>query len=400
MVRTPPALPVHGLSWLLLFPLVGCLVLPPVTHTAGAREVDSIRAGDDTRRSVRSKLGKPNVLELAQVYAWDWQVNRGTVVVGGPGAMYAWEPKGDAFRVLVRFEGDRVSSVEHFHLARAEAERPIQPPPVPPEEGDAKGAIRFEQGGWEFALDPQGALRVKAPGAPEPVPALPPPPAPSDAPGLPQSLAVSPDGRLVAVLRDGDVRIWDTGLNRPGAIVPAVRHSDRIPPSEWRWYRTSTTAFLAGGRRLLVCDQRSGLRMLDTSDWRVLWEWKSHFEAPPVAAPDGSRVLILGGFLLILDGESGQIRGEVEMRWLERWFNIYMNQDWGLFRLRILDDDTVLACGPSTEERWSLPEVERRWRETKKPARIGKDAVEPALLSVRLRPFPSREPAPAAKGPP
>lgn len=355
----------------------GCLYLPPVTHTADRGKVLSIQPGVDTRQSLRRKLGKPNVLDLAAVQAWDWSVNKGTfLVLAGPGSVLDHAFKGDAFRVLARFEGERVSAVEHFERAK---EVPESAPSTPP----APDPIAEERGGRRFELDRTGRLWLKDAEHPERTQVL--PAVGPEGTQLPLALAVSPDGRSAVVLRAGEARVWDTGLGTQ-TVVPAPGPAAGKKPRAWMPPH-ARALFSEDGRSLLLSDPQHGLRMVEVATWQVRWAQDATFGLLSALAPDGSRVLIPDAGLTVLDGATGAMTGRIEPRGLERWFNFWDNHWWLDFALRFLSSDTFLACGTATAECWSLPEIERAFRD-RRPVRVHKGGLEPALLAVDLRPFP------------
>lgn len=380
MPSNPSGRPLLAVAILQACLLVGCLYVPPVTHTAAREDVLSIQPGVDTRASIRRKLGRPNILELATVYAWDWAVNRGSLAVGFYPA-YGWSFGSGVHRVLVQFDGDRVVSVQH-----ASCDRPDRRISWSPSENKRVRAIF---GGHRYTLEAPGELLEQDLATLEERLLLPAwePPQWAKWERNQHALGISPDGRWIVTWWAGVARIWDAREGRLAATVRPPPPMATLKPGGWS---PCEVHFTAAGDRVLLGDPIRGFCMLGTSDWRPLWVFPEGYLAPLALAPDGSRVLALTRRgLNLLDGRSGELTGGFERRGLERWFNASSELDWPDFRLDLTSPEEFLAIGPATRERWSIPEVERSYREGRGRVRVDKDRSESALLGVELLRFTS-----------
>jgi hypothetical protein len=374
-----------------------------VTHGAGREQVESIQAGTDTRSSVRQKLGQPNVLELEAVYAWDWRVNRGTILLLLPGGQEL-PLRGASFRILARFQGDRVSAVE-----RMDGTFPEGTPGSKPRHGRSAVAQEFrarrllEVAGQRFELDEAGNLQwfpTTAPAAGRQIGRLAPTYGWWTRQIGPQNLAASPDGRFVVVVRWDSAWVWDLERQTVAADLdhqPDPAQRDNIIHRAFSgflpvlfghepWYPAAHAVFSEDGRRLLLVFPW-GLRMVDTATWKPMWSRMMPIRRHAgLISKDGSRVVLPGDRLEILDGASGQLLGAIEPRAIDRWGS-ERDLVWGLdFQVDWLSPTTIRALGPATDEQWDLAAVEQAFRESGHPARVSRDAPAPALVGVQLRP--------------
>lgn len=347
---------------------LGCLYVPPVTHRAGAQSVALVQAGPMDRQALRDHLGRPNILELREVYVWDWIANRGTVVLPLPAEIPI---TGGAFRVLARFEGDRAAEVQVDRGDARTVERTMPQNPF----REARKAV----GGWELRLDERRWLwgRRAGEGGPEgrcdggnahlgrrrPVVYL--------------VLEVSEDGRFALFGGPEGACLWSA---LEGAVVA-------------RWGDGAggliAAAFSSDGARVFLADAR-GLRLLDRATGRELW--RRPLKAPPSGQTplftlEGDLILLPGNELLLLEAATGEVAGRIEGRRLEPWFNIYDDLGWHHYRFRMEPGGLLVAEGPATVERWDLHRVAAAGREGR-PARVKGNASEPALVGVALRPLP------------
>lgn len=347
---------------------LGCLYLPPVTHRAGSQSVALVQAGPMDRQALRDHLGRPNVLELREVYVWDWIANRGTVLLPLPAEIPL---TGGAFRVLARFEGDRAAEVRVDRGDARTVERTMPQNPF--------REVRKAVGGWELRLDERRWLWGRRAGEDGPEGRC-----DGGAPNLGRRgpvvylvLEASEDGRFALFGGPEGACLWSAV---EGAVVA-------------RWGDGAggliAAAFSPDGARVFLVDAR-GLRLLDRATGRELWRHPT--KAPPSGQTplftwEGDLILLPGNELLLLEAATGEVAGRMEGRRLEPWFNIYDDLGWHHYRFKMEPGGLLVAEGPATVERWDLHRVAAAGREGR-PARVKGNASEPALVGVALRPLP------------
>lgn len=347
---------------------LGCLYVPPVTHRAGSQSVALVQAGPMDRQALRDHLGRPNILELREVYVWDWIANRGTVLLPLPAEIPI---TGGAFRVLARFEGDRAAQVQVDRGDARAVERTMPQNPF--------REVRKVVGGWELRLDERRWLWGRRAGEAGPEGRC-----DGGAPSLGRRgpvvylvLEASEDGRFVLFGGPEGACLWSAA---EGAMVA-------------RWGDGAggliAAAFSPDGAQVFLADAL-GLRLLDRATGRELW--RHPMKAPPSGQTprftrEGDFILLPGNELLLLETATGEAAGRIEARRLEPWFNIYDDLGWHHYRFRMEPGGLLVAEGPATVERWDLHRVAAAGREGR-PARVKGNASEPALVAVELRPLP------------
>lgn len=348
---------------------LGCLYVPPVTHRAGAQSVALVQAGPMDRQALRDHLGRPNILELREVYVWDWIANRGTVLLPLPADIPI---TGGAFRVLARFDGDRASAVVVERSDTRELDRTMPRNPF----REARRSV----GGWELLLDERRRLWGLRAGEAGPERCLvqgDPKPKRGRGSLVYLVLEASEDGRFVLFGGPEGACLWDVA---EGAVVA-------------RWGDGAggliAAAFSPDGARVFLADAL-GLRLLDRDAGGECW--RQPLKVPPsgqtpLFTREGDLILLPGNELLLLEAATGAVAGRIEGRRLEPWFNIYDDLGWHHYRFRMEPGGLLVAEGPATVERWDLHQVVAAGREGR-PARVKGNAAEPALVRVDLRPLP------------
>ncbi len=426
-------------SGLLLSLLQGCLVVPykPASTLPDQRVVDSLAQGDETRQSLRAKMGPPNLLELQSIYAWEWEGDRTDIlwsagwVYGGSGGHKEGSPK--VFRVLARFEGDRVIRMERDVAFYKFNTLPSDPDKVwgawsgdrhrrrgrllPPSE-----CIRMERSsglksvlmlpeGRIFAVDAHGALWARGMGQTGPSSGL------LDSVDAREGsetavprLAVDPSGRFVAVGFQGKVRVWD---NRENCRVLDLGEPG-IGPVGTSFSEIQEVVFSPNGQWLAVLGSRASV-LLKTADWKAAARLAGEDKVSRAAfSPDSRRLIIQGGRFQILDAASGDLLGEladassgsfamqgsrlvisgVELQVVD----LETGRELGRIRrpptssttaseLRFSSGGVCTVYTRETLEQWSLIEVERSFRAGSKRLELSGDAEVPALLDIRMVPI-------------
>ena len=427
----------HLAIGLLLSLQLGCLILPYKPEEPLPRK-DAIRTLDpsiETRSSLRSKLGPPNVIDLPSVAAWEWEGDRTDIlwfagwVYGGKGGRLQGAPK--VFRVLARFEGDRVLSVERDVAASRMRNVPNDPdqvwggwggdakrkrgsllPPletIPLERGCVFKNLQILKDGQIFGLDASGALwsgqagrggrldRLLAPSGPAAL---------SEAGE--SSLAVDPGGRYIALASQGRLQIWDHLEKR---LVLRMEGAGPGPDGS-RMGVIRGVAFAPDGRWLAVLgDQASTL--LEAGTWRpgtsLAWRGRASRLA---FSPDGRRLVVQGERLRIFDVESGQLisdlsdssEGELAMwgarllvaGWNAQVVDLETGQELGRLRgtpsastpaVRFTEEGTPWIYRRETLERWSLASLEQSFAQGQGTVDLKGSVDLAALQEVRMVPI-------------
>jgi hypothetical protein len=377
-----------GLALLVLVASSGCLYIPPLSNDSGRKDLVVIKAGMATRQSLEAKLGKPDVVDLPSVQVWSWRQNRGTILI--PPAEV--NLLGEHFRLLARYEGDQVVSLETEH------EPPFKPilryPPLPAptdhfllEPAPQTDAVRNyrawvgPEGTW-YVCGWAGDLWLRKPGEAEAkqVAVL----NGFDGKGSRNDTRASfaPEGRILAIAREEWITLWDA---QAGKLV------DRLPaldpdPAPGKGAVHSDAQFSPDGSRLAIGALRTsawkwtgkvggGLRVLDVATWKPLWEPQDIDAKGLEYSPDGTRLqvagtlfdaatgrrlsqlppasvrflpggrhLTMGDELLLQDTASGQVLARVPLRSGPRKESAG-DLGWNAFDVRMLADGTLLAVG-------------------------------------------------------
>lgn len=353
----------------LLAGCLGCLYLPPVTHRAGSQSVALVQAGPMDRQGLRDHLGRPNILELREVYVWDWIANRGTVLLPLPVEIPI---TGGAFRVLARFEGDRAAAVMVERSDSRELDRAMPRSPF--------REVQVLAGGWELRLDDRRNLWGRARGEAGPERCLvegDPKPKRGRGSLVHRVLEASEDGRFVLFGGPEGACLWD-----PVEGVVVARWGDGAGG-------LLAAAFSPDGTQVFLADAL-GLRLLDRDTGRECWRQPlkaTPSGQTPLFTCEGDLILLPGNELLLLEATTGKVAGRIEARSLEPWFNVYDDLGWHHYRFRMEPGGLLVAEGPATVERWDLHRVAGAGREGR-PARVKGNASDPALVRVDLRPLP------------
>lgn len=332
----------------------------------GREEIGRIHPGVTTRAEARDLLEKPNGVDLARFASWEIGEASLVLTQETSGSGEAHVENGDTFRVVARFMGDKVIGLD--------VAQPVNPrsteaatPPQRLAAGRALVAAAPGPGTSVFALDEKGTL-LGGPGASgglEPLVDLPGPfPAGSLLARDGAAVAVSADGRFVAASLRGALRVVDVERRAVVALLEGPA------PSGDGW----DLAFSPDGQRLAAAGDR-GLIVYQASGWETAWRWPTP-SVKVAFSPDGRRLVAVGAELQVLDAASGAPLGAVARR----------PEGWRGYAIRVRGED-VLAAGPGTMERWSLPALEQAWRSGQRKARTTGGADEPALLDVRALPL-------------
>jgi hypothetical protein len=193
------------------------------------------------------------------------------------------------------------------------------------------------------------------------------------------TVAVSPDGRLVAAASDLAVVIWDVADGRLAATATRPRVSTWSRPR-----RASSAAFSPDGARLAIAGPES-LLVIDTATGREIWSVVKgpHFEAVAFTS-DGARIVgsDVSGQLVDYDAVTGRVLAQVSER------NVLLPDLVPLAApAERLPSRRVLVAGSAALETWDLDALERRFESTGVAVPVLDDAEVPELLDVRLLPL-------------
>jgi WD40 repeat protein len=176
-----------------------------------------------------------------------------------------------------------------------------------------------------------------------------------------QGLAFAPDGRSLAVVDDSasvvvDVTSW-------------------LPAAWCAWEgEVSRVSFSPDGRRLVIQGQR--LQIFDPSTGFLV------AEVPDASAGglvmEGHRLLVAGTVIQVVDLESGRELGRIKAA---------TTAASATLALRLAADGVLSIYRNETLERWSLPELERGFREGKGTLDLTESADSSALLDMRMIPI-------------
>ena len=316
---------------LLLAGNLGCLIIPykPASSVPVESAVKAMGHATETRESLRAKLGQPNVLDLPSVNVWDWEGDAtsffyffGWAYTGRSGTTTG-SPK--LFRVLARYEGDRIIQFEQdvaHYLFNAMWEDPdktlfawseerkrrrgplLEAPKVIQVPGAAvlKQAL-FLPDGRMFAVDGQGALWEREPGADRSSLRMPGSPiVPDFANAGPLPLAADPSGRFVVLGARNRLRIWDT-LSQSVALDQG---EVELGPERRSFWGLHGLAFSPNGRWLAALDWASPV-LLEVGSWKpTAWlEWAGAVDQAAFS-PDNRQLVVRGERLRILDSTTGR----------------------------------------------------------------------------------------------
>jgi WD40 repeat protein len=97
-----------------------------------------------------------------------------------------------------------------------------------------------------------------------------------------EAVALSPDGKSLAVFAGNRLVLYETATGKTRRVVASFRN-----------FSPSVVTFRDGGRKLIAAGDR-GVRVWDTASWRVMDEWvKVGFTAHPIAfSADGNRFAV------------------------------------------------------------------------------------------------------------
>lgn len=349
---------------ILFLGLTGCY-LPSLSHTRGSGTVQALEPDHETDATLRQKLGRPDVLDLPTVRVWEWRQTYGYLLVGGAGRGYILPVQGKAFRVLARFEGERVTAIE----TESEPKRvkvagdPLPEPLISiPWEGPGRLAARVF-----FAVGKDGGLWRKASTVEEAVPVVP----GSGKGGRNAVIAVSPDGQRVAVAGPRKAYVWDDASR-------AVLTESEPKKGPWLYPPYGSEArFSPDGRWLVLVGSRDSV-LLDTVTWRPVWSDPKQGWSSAIFSPEGDRLVIIRyRELRVIETATGRMTGKMVLSPAPQWRGLLLP-----------GRELLLACG-TVLTRWDLAELERLHRDGQKDVRLLGGPGAEALREVRLLPMPA-----------
>lgn len=342
--------------------LTGCY-LPSLSHTRGAGTVQALEPDRETDATLRQKLGRPDVLDLPTVRVWEWRQTYGYLLVGGAMQGYLLPMQGKAFRVLARFEGERVMAIE----TESEPKRVKgigDPLPEALVSIPWEGPGSFAAGAF-FAVGKDGGLWRKASPAEEAVQVVP----GAKKGGRNAVIAVSPDGQRVVVAGPRIAYVWDD-LSR-SVLSESIPKKGPWPCPPYG----SEARFSPDGRWLVLVGSRDSA-LLDTATWQPVWTdpkqgWSSAF-----FSPEGDRLVIIRyRELRVIETATGRVTARMALSSAPRWNGLLLP-----------GGELLLACG-SVLTRWDLAEMERLHREGQQDLRLLGGPGAEALREVRLLPM-------------
>ncbi len=355
----------------------GCLYLPPVRHTAGDSTLKRAQAESTSRDAMASEIGRADVIRTRAAWVHDWIQSYGYIVAGYSGA----ELTGKPHRVLVRFNGDAVTGMEVAAPAPLVAAIPEQTVLKGCGEDDRRRAViaLAAASGTIAAIDSKGGVCVWNDDASKGRLVVPLVGLEKKLFTLDGTIAVSPDGRLVAAASDLAVVIWDVVDGRLAATATRPRASTWSRPR-----RAASAAFSPDGARLAVAGPES-LLVIDAATGREVWSVVKgpHFEAVAFTS-DGARILGSdeSGQLVDYDAVTGRVLAQVSER------NVLLPDLVPLAApAERLPSRRVLVAGRAALETWDLDALERRYESTGTTVPVLDDADVPELLDVRLLPL-------------
>ena len=309
---------------------------------------------------------------MPSVWIWAWRQMYGFLLVGGPGGGGVLPLQGKVFRVMARFEGDRVQSLE----TQIEPERVKSigdALPGPTASLPWVGPVHPGREDTLFAVGKAGDLWRKEREDRDPVLLIP----GGGKNGQGSSIAVSDDNRLISVAGTSKMFVWDA---RAG--VTLVQSERKKGP--WRYPPWGAEArFSPQGRWLAIVGSRDSV-LLDMTTRQVVWSDAERSWSSAAFSPSGNRLVVIGfRELRVIDTATGSIVGRMELPVAFPW------------SANLPSDDELLLASNSVITRWSLAEIERLSRERQPGVRLLKGLGEEALREVRLLPIlPVRKNAP------
>jgi|GEM_PF-5779268 len=294
----------------------GCLYIPPLTHSSGRKDVLALKSAGETRQSLREKLGAPDVVDLPSVQVWEWRENRGTLLWAA-GGVAAFPLEGATFKLLARYEGDRVVALEtELEPEKGRGEDPPLPPPVErtlletknpgpsgsdPDSGPKYYRAWVAPGGKVIAFGRAGDLWLKDSGPNHGLRV-------ADLGKFPFVMnrsdsrgSLSRDGRFLALSCGELILVWDAVESKVVAHLPIF---DPDPARKVKNVR-GTAIFSPDGEHLAISGlsfsgwsngARKSLKVLEVGHWKTLWsleesEHKSFRPHHIQFSPDGTRLL-------------------------------------------------------------------------------------------------------------
>lgn len=305
------------------------------------------------------------MLDLPTVRVWEWRQTYGYLLVGGPGGAAIAPLQGKAFRVLARFDGERVTAIE----TESEPKRVKgigDPLPEPMVSIPWEGPGSFAAGAF-FGVGKDGGLWRKASPVEESVQVVP----GEKKGGRNAVIAVSPDGQRVVVAGPRKAYVWDD-VSRSVLIESTPKKGPwPFPPY------ASEARFSPDGRWLALVGSRDSA-LLDTATWQPVWTDPKQSWFSACFSPEGDRLLVIRyRELRVIETATGRVTARMALSSAPRWN--------GLLRP---GGDLLLACG-SVLTRWDLAEMERLHRDGQQDLRLLGGPGAEALREVRLLPMPA-----------
>ena len=301
---------------------------------------------------------------MPSVWIWAWRQSYGFLLVGGPGGGGVLPLQGKVFRVMARFEGDRVQSI----AAQIEPERGKSAGdalPGPAASLQWVGPVHPGREDTLFAVGKAGDLWRKGREDRDPVLLIP----GRGKGGQGSSIAVSEDSRLISVAGPSKAFVWDA---QAGVMLTQSEHKK----GPWRYPPWGAEArFSPGGRWLAIVGSKDSV-LLDTATHQIVWSDVGQSWSSAVFSPGGNRLVVIGfRELRVIDTATGSVVGRMELPIAFPW------------SANLPSDDELLLASNAVITRWSLAEIERLSRERQPGVRLLKGLGEEALREVRLLPI-------------